>query len=121
MDQEKALRLLLRSATDLLAQTEKLLKTNDPSDEAIGSLTRYAAEVKRFILEKIRDEEILALALELPDIRFTIDQVNIFQYYFLLRSSEKKRQVEDALECFAILRSKYSSIEFLVRDKAGIP
>jgi hypothetical protein len=121
MDQQKALALLLRSITDILARSESLLRETDPDEATMGNFIRYTEEVKKFMLEKIKNREVLDYADSMPTFRFTLDQLNIFQYYLMMRSGEKQAQMTEALERIAILRGRYASLEFVVKDILGRP
>jgi hypothetical protein len=118
MDEEKALRLLIRQIKDVQAQADKVLG-GENSPEAIESFSRYSVELKNFIEDNVASLEIRAYASELPTVEYYRVDVPFWQYLFLpawcahLYYDYQARN--KAMEEIGIVRGMYATLEIMVR------
>lgn len=76
MGQEKAFSLLNRQLTDILANAERIINGNDSSEE-VESFARYSSELKRYVSERIENDEFRKATNEIPDINYKRTQIQI--------------------------------------------
>ncbi|MFW5760624.1 MAG: hypothetical protein ACOCXH_06575 [Cyclobacteriaceae bacterium] len=120
MDQEKAYLLLNRQLTDILASAERIINGNDSAEE-IESFARYSNELKRYINERIENEEFKKAANEIPDINYKRTQVQIWQYLILpvwwinlYKDYQARQQTKEEVY---LVRGKYSSLQLLAKSQ----
>lgn len=120
MDQVKAYSLLNRQLTDILATAERIMNGNYSAEE-IESFSRYSFELKRYINERIEDDEFKKVANEIPDINYKRTQIQLWQYLILPAwwvSIYKDYQVRQKIkEEVNIVRGKYSSLQLLAKSQ----
>lgn len=74
MDQDKAIRLLLRQLKDIQAQADKIL-TGENSNETIETFAKYSIELKDYISKNIESPVIKSYLKELPEINYNRTKV----------------------------------------------
>ena len=82
MDQDKAIRLLLRQLKDIQAQADRIL-TGENSDETIETFAKYSVEFKDYISTNIESPTIKSYLKELPEINYNRTKVKLWQYLIL--------------------------------------
>lgn len=122
MEQDKALRLLLRQLKDIQAQADKIL-TGENSNEAIENFARYSLELKGYIAKNIESSEVKSYLTELPEINYSKAQIKLWQYLILPSwwiSVYKDYQAKNrAIEEINMVKGKYANLELLVRGLAN--
>lgn len=120
MDQEKAFSLLNRQLTDILANAERIINGNDSAEE-IESFARYSLELKRYVNERIEDEEFKKATSEIPDINYKRTQIQIWQYLILpawwiniYKDYQARQKTKEEVN---LVRGKYSSLQLLAKSQ----
>ena len=121
MEQDKALRLLLRQLRDIQAQADKIL-TGENSNETIETFARYSGELKGYISKNIASPEVKSYLNELPDINYSRAQIKLWQYLILPSwwiSAYKDYQAKNrTIEEINLVKGKCANLELLVRGLA---
>jgi hypothetical protein len=119
MEQDKALRLLLRQLVDIQAQADKIT-TGENSNEAIESFAKYSSELKSYISKNVEVEEIKSFLSELPEINYSRTQIKLWQYLILpswwISIYKDYHAKNDAISEINSVRGKYATLELLVRE-----
>jgi hypothetical protein len=118
MDQDKALRLLLRQLKDVQAQADKIL-TGEDSHETIETFAKYSIELKEYISKNVASFEIKSYLTELPVIKYQRTGIKFWQYMMLVSwwiaiymdYQAKNRAIEE----IGTAKGKYATLEVLVR------
>ncbi|RQO32534.1 hypothetical protein DBR32_02730 [Taibaiella sp. KBW10] len=117
MEQEHAIRLLLRQLKDIQAQSDKILG-GEQSDEAIEAFSKYSIELKKYIAANITAPEIVLYLKELPEINYSRTQVKLWQYLILpswgLHLYKNYHAKNKTMEEISMVRGKYASLTLLV-------
>ncbi|MCG8321656.1 MAG: hypothetical protein MI921_19290 [Cytophagales bacterium] len=120
MDQEKAYALLSRQLTDILAAAERIINGNDSAEE-IESFARYSFELKRYVNERIENEEFKKAANEIPDINYKRTQIQIWQYLILpawwinlYKDYQARQKTKEEVN---LVRGKYASLQLLAKSQ----
>ncbi len=119
MDQQKAFSLLSRQLTDILSQAERIFNGNDSATE-IESFARYSSELKKYINERIENDEFKKTANEIPDINYKRNKVQFWQYlifptwWIAVFKDLKARQ--DTKDEIRLLCNKYTSLRIMAQD-----
>lgn len=118
MDQDKAVRLLLRQLRDIQSQADKILKGED-SNEAIETFSRYSSELKLYISKNVASEETKSLLNELPEINYSRSEIKLWQYFILSSwwvSVYKDYQARNkTIQEINLVKGKYATLELLVK------
>ena len=118
MEQEKALRLLLRQIKDIQAQADKIVTGKD-SNEMIETFAKYSSELRSYISKNIESEEIKSYLTELPEINYSRTKIKLWQYLILPSwwiSLYKDYQAKnEAIEEINFVKGKYAPLELLIR------
>jgi hypothetical protein len=118
MEQDKALRLLLRQLKDIQAQAEKI-QSGENSSEALENFGRYSSELKEYISKNIDSPEIKVYLKELPEINYARTQIKLWQYIILASwwfSLYKEYHARNkTIEEIGHVKGKYATLELLVR------
>jgi len=118
MEQDKALKLLLRQIRDIQSQADKIL-TGENSNESIETFARYSAELKNYIASTIASHEIKSYAMDLPEINYSRSAIKLWQYLILPSwwiTLYKDYQAKNrTIEEIKMVRGKYSSMELLIK------
>ena len=118
MEQEKALRLLLRQLKDIQAQADKIL-TGENSNEAIETFARYSIELKDYILKNVEAQEIKTYLTDLPAINYKRSEVKLWQYLILPSwwiTLYKDYQAKNrTIAEIGSVKGKYATLELLVK------
>ena len=116
MDQEKAYALLNRQLTDILANAERIIIGNDSAEE-IESFARYSLELKKYVNERIENEDFKKATNEIPDIDYKRAQIQIWQYLIfpawwisLYNDYQARQKTKEEVN---LVRGKYSSLQLL--------
>jgi hypothetical protein len=119
MDEDKALRLLLRQLKDIQAQADKIT-TGDNSDESIENFARYSTELKEYISKNVQSDEIRMYVVDLPEINYSRKDIAWWQYLILpgawvsfYKEYHLKNKTIDEINH---AKSKYATLELLVRS-----
>jgi len=122
MNQDEAIRLVIRQVKDVQAQADQILKGNK-SDEAIENFARYSEEMKAFIRKNIPSEEILAYLKDITPVHYTKAKISIWQYFVfpswwlsLYKEYNAKNQVLDEIR---EVQHKYANLELLLKALTG--
>jgi hypothetical protein len=118
MEQDKALRLLLRQLKDIQSQADKIL-TGENSNEAIETFAKYSSELKSYISKNVQLEEIKSFLTQLPEINYSRTQIKLWQYLILPSwwiSLYKDYQAKnETITEINSARGKYATLELLIR------
>lgn len=121
MEQDKALRLLIRQIRDIQAQADKII-SGENSPEAIEAFAKYSLELKTYIYEKIESSEIKTFVYDLPDINYERAQLKPWQYLLIIIMPawwialykdyvSKNKATEEIVSA----RGKFATLELLVK------
>jgi hypothetical protein len=118
MEEEKAIRLLLRQLKDIQAQAEKVT-TGEDSDTDIENFSRYSSELKEYISKNVSSAEIRSYLNDLPEINYTRSDIKLWHYFifpmalieFYQEYHERNRVIQEINHA----KSKYATLELLVR------
>lgn len=120
MDQEKAYSLLNRQLKDILANAERIVNGND-SAEDIESFARYSLELKRYVNERIENEEFKNATNEIPDINYERTRIQIWQYLILpawwINIYKDYHARQKTKEEVSLVREKYASLQLLAQSQ----
>jgi hypothetical protein len=118
MEQEKALRLLLRQIKDIQAQADRIL-TGENSSETLESFAKYSVELKDYIVKNVNSDEVKVYLAELPDLHYSRIEIQLWQYLIfptwwisLYKDYEARNRT---IEEIKTVRGKYSSLELIVK------
>jgi hypothetical protein len=118
MEQEKAIKLLLRQIKDIQAQADKIV-TGENSIEAIENFARYSSELKDYIAKNVKSQEIVIYLNDLPDVNYTRSQIKLWQYLILPSwwiTLYKDYQAKNrTIQEIGHVRGKYATLELLVK------
>lgn len=118
MDQDKAIRLLLRQLKDIQAQADKIL-TGENSDETIETFAKYSVELKDYISTNIESPTIKSYLKELPEINYNRTKVKLWQYLILpmwwIALYNDYQAKNETVEDIQSVRGKYATLEMLVK------
>ena len=118
MDQDKAIRLLLRQLKDIQAQADKIL-TGENSDEIIEIFAKYSIELKDYISKNIESPSIKTYLKELPEINYNRTKVKLWQYLILpiwwIALYNDYQAKNETIEDTQLAKGKYATLEMLVR------
>jgi hypothetical protein len=120
MEQERAFSLLNRQLIDIIANAERIENGND-SPEEVEAFARYSNELKRFVNERIEDETLRKVSLQIPNINYQRNQIHLWQYLILpawwislyLDYQTRKTLKEEV----NIVHEKYVRLRVLVQDQ----
>ncbi|MEO1054386.1 MAG: hypothetical protein AAFX87_27355 [Bacteroidota bacterium] len=119
MDQEKAFSLLNRQLTDILANAERIINGND-SPEEIESFARYSNELKRYVNERIDNQEFIEATNGIPDVNYQRARIQLWQYVILpswwislYKDYQARQQTKEEV---SIVRGKYASLQLLAKS-----
>ena len=113
-------RNLLRQLKDIQNQADQLLKGR-PGIVEVQNFIKYSDELKKYLVNEVDLEEMSYLINEIPNIQvrkmmpinwITILTPSIFSSWFYERNI-----VAEALEDIRIAKSKYASIEFIMKNQ----
>lgn len=116
-------RNILRQISDIQAQAERITLTKIELTQ-IEDFSKYNEEIKRFLLENVKDEFILNYIREIPSLNFesleTKDNLlTIIIGFFgggLLSYYRQNQKNEEALNKVREIRGKYASAEFMLKN-----
>lgn len=118
MEQDKAIRLLLRQLKDIQAQADKIL-SGENSSETIETFARYSTELKAYISKNVDSPEIKSYLSELPEINYARTEIKLWQYLILPSwwiSAYKDYQAKNkTIGEINVVKGKYATLELLVR------
>jgi hypothetical protein len=118
MEQEKALRLLLRQLKDIQAQADKIL-TGEKSNETIETFARYSTELKSYVKKNVESEEIKSFSAVLPEINYSRAEIKLWQYLILpswwITLYKDYQAKNKTIEEINLVRGKYATLELLVK------
>jgi hypothetical protein len=118
MEQDKALRLLLRQLKDIQAQAEKIL-TGENSNEAIESFAKYSSELKSYIFKNVDSQQIRSYLSELPEINYSRTEIKLWQYLILpswwISMYNDYQAKNKTIEEINLVKGKYATLELLVK------
>jgi hypothetical protein len=118
METEKALRLLIRQLKDIQSQASQILEGNN-ANESIESFSKYASELKEFILSNIDVQEIRLYVAEIPEINYSSVQIQFWQYLILpswwISLYKDYRARNKIIAVINEVRGKYATLELLVK------
>ncbi|HYF69505.1 MAG TPA: hypothetical protein VD884_15275 [Ohtaekwangia sp.] len=121
MEQDKALRLLLRQLKDVQAQADRILK-GESSSESIETFARYSIELKSYISTHVNSQEITSYLAELPEINYTRTDIKLWQYLILpswwITLYKDYHAKNRTIEEINSVRGKYATLELLVKGLA---
>ena len=122
MEQNKALKLLLRQLKDIQAQADKIV-SGESSNETIETFAKYSSELKSYISKNVQSEEVKSYLNELPEINYSRTQIKLWQYLILPSwwiSLYKDYQVKkETISEINSVRGKYATLELLIRGLAN--
>lgn len=120
MEQAKAYALLDRQLTDILANAERIINGDDSPDD-IEAFARYSNELKRYVNERIENEEFRKVTNEIPDVNYQRTQIQIWQYLILpawwisvYKDYQARQQTKEEVN---IVRGKYASLQLLTKSQ----
>ncbi len=116
-------RNILRQITDIQVQADRIL-TSKGSFEQIEEFSIYNEEIKKFLVDNVKDEFILQFIHEIPIVNYEeLDSKNsilaiIFNFISFGTGSifQRNKKMDQALESVAEIRGKYASMEFMLKD-----
>jgi hypothetical protein len=118
MEQEKALRLLLRQLKDIKSQADNIL-TGENSSEKMETFARYFNELKDFIEKNIESQEVQSYLVELPEVNYSRTQIHLWQYLIfpvwwigLYRDYQAKNKTMEEINH---VRGKCATLELLIK------
>lgn len=118
MDQDKAIRLLLRQLKDIQAQADKIL-TGENSDETIETFAKYSIELKDYIMKNIEAPAIKSYLKELPEINYNRTKVKLWQYLILpmwwIALYNDYQAKNETIQDIQLVKGKYATLEMLVK------
>jgi hypothetical protein len=118
MEQDKALRLLLRQLKDIQAQADKIL-TGENSNDAIETFAKYSIELKEYISKNVEAPEIKSYLSDLPEVNYKRAEVKLWQYLILPSwwiAIYKDYQAKNrAIQEVGSVKGKYATLELLVK------
>jgi hypothetical protein len=118
MEQDKALRLLLRQLKDIQAQADKIL-IGENSNEMIEAFAKYSSELKSYILKNVESEEIKSYMTELPEIAYSRTKIKLWQYLILpnwwITFYKDYQAKNETIEEINSLKGKYATLELLIK------
>src|SRR6187551_1408876 len=82
MEEEKAIRLLLRQLKDIQAQAEKVMG-GENSNADLENFARYSSELKNYISKNVSSAEIRSYVNDLPEINYSRSEIKLWQYIIL--------------------------------------
>ncbi len=110
---------LLRQLKDIQYQAEKLQSSN-PSIIDIENFKKYSDELKVYLIKNVDLGEMNYLINEIPDIKLKDKKNELFMLAIapkvLKTYFREKKQVKQALQKISICKSKYASIEFILKN-----
>lgn len=111
---------ILRQVIDLQRQADRII-AGDDDVEMIISFAKFAQELKYQIEQNIQNVDVRSLLVEIPHINYADfeykwwhDFVFPFRWKLFYKKIIAKR---DAADKITLIRSKFASIEFLLREK----
>ena len=116
-------RNILRQITDIQIQADKITANASNATE-IADFARYNEEIKAYLIQHVKDEFMLNYVREIPcvpieDIEgntsFLATVLGLFSGGLGFNIQQMKR-LERAKEVVSILKGKYASIEFLLKN-----
>jgi len=119
IEQERALRLLMRQIKDIQSQADNILSGNK-SNEKIECFERYSIELKEYVAKKVSNERIKSFIAEIPNVNYSRTKVKLWQYlvlpawWYLLYKDYLAR--DRTLDEINSIRGKYAHLELLVRQ-----
>ena len=118
MDQDKAIRLLIRQLKDIQAQAEKNC-TGESSQETVEAFSRYSVELKEYISKNIQSEPIINYLVELPEIEYQRNDIQFWQYIIMpmwwIAAYRDIKNREYAIEQIQATRGRYATLEIMVK------
>lgn len=121
MDQDKALRLLIRQLKDIQAQAEKITQ-GENSKETIEAFSRYSVELKEYIAKNIQSQPIVDYLIELPEIEYQRNDIQFWQYIIMpmwwIAEYRDLKNREYAIEQIQATRGRYATLEIMVKGLA---
>jgi len=122
MDEDEAIRLVIRQVKDVRAQAERILN-GDKSDEAIVNFSIHSEEMKAFIRKNIPSEEILNYLKDIALVNYTKTKISMWQYVVfpswwlsVYKGYNAKNQV---LQEISEVQRKYANLELLLKGLTG--
>jgi hypothetical protein len=122
MEQEKALKLLLRQLKDIQAQAEKIM-TGENSNESIETFAKYSTELKEYISKNVESAEIRTYLKELPEINYSRSEIKLWQYLILpswwISLYKDYHAKNKTIEEIGMVKGKYATLELLIKGYAN--
>jgi len=122
MEQDHALRLLLRQLKDIQAQADKIL-TGENSNEAIETFAKYSIELKDYVSKHVELPEVKSYLTELPVINYKRAEIKLWQYLILpswwISLYKDYHAKNKTIEEINIVKGKYATLELLVKALAA--
>jgi hypothetical protein len=122
IQEDKALRLLLRQLKDIQAQADKI-QTGENSDEAIEAFAKYSVELKNYISANVQSQEVRSFLADLPEIDYRRMEIKFWQYLILpswwIAWYNDYHARNRAIQEINMVRGKYATLELLVRGLAN--
>jgi hypothetical protein len=116
-------RNILRQITDIQIQADKITATPPNSSEIID-FERYNEEIKTYLIQNVKDDFILSYVREIPCVPIEDLEGNTSLLASLMGlfsgglgfNIQHMKKLERAKEAIAIIKGKYASIEFLLKN-----
>jgi hypothetical protein len=115
---------LLRQISDIISQADQI--NIDNAKSTVKPFSKFNDELKSYITENIRDQTILNLVNEIPNLHEEIKTDKSFNSFFIgiitdgnssfLETAESS---ENTMSKIREIKGKYSSIETLIRHQAN--
>lgn len=120
MDQQ-----VFRQIKDIQVQADRII-SDRPGLENIYEFGKYSKQIKKYLLENVKDEMVLGYVRQIPDLEEEIDNpqvssgiVSVILFViagWLLLYFRERRRVDHGKDIVRDIRGKYASIEFLLKN-----
>lgn len=116
-------RNILRQIADIQIQADKITANATNSTEMID-FARYNEEVKAYLLQNVKDDFIISYVREIPSVPIEDLEGNTSLSATILGlfsgglgfNIQQMKRLERAKEVVSILKGKYASLEFLLKN-----
>lgn len=120
MDQQ-----VFRQIKDIQVQADRII-SDRPGLENIYEFGKYSKQIKKYLLENVKDEMVLGYVRQIPDLEEEIDNPQVSSGIlsvilfviagWLLLYFRERRRVDHGKDIVRDIRGKYASIEFLLKN-----
>lgn len=120
MDQQ-----VFRQIKDIQVQADRIINDR-PALENIYEFGNYSKQIKKYLLQNVKDKMILDYVLQIPDVEEELDTGSFSTGFlntlifitagWLLMYFRERRKVEHGKDIVRDIRGKYASIEFLLKN-----